>query len=169
MSANDSGRSVQNPREVAQIVCGQNEQSMRVKRSDPLHLSELQTKDRGGVFMWITPIMSMQSQDNASQLAWAQILLDLLVCSGRAGRQEQQAINSRALSCRESELHLYEKHLEWVKGSGRGVFRRFFCCGFFQRFQRAWRANSSVWRPWIGKVKYHQELQHKLNRECYRV
>ena len=35
LSADDSGQFLQNPREVAQIVRGQNEQSMRVKRSDP--------------------------------------------------------------------------------------------------------------------------------------
>ena len=35
LSADDSGRFLQNPREVTQIVRGQNEQSMRVKRSDP--------------------------------------------------------------------------------------------------------------------------------------
>ena len=35
LSADDSGRFLQNPREVAQIVGGQNEQSLRVKRSDP--------------------------------------------------------------------------------------------------------------------------------------
>ena len=34
-SADDSERFLQNPREVAQIVRGQNEQSMRVKRSHP--------------------------------------------------------------------------------------------------------------------------------------
>ena len=35
LSADNSGRCLQNPREVAQIVSGQNAQSMRVKRSDP--------------------------------------------------------------------------------------------------------------------------------------
>ena len=34
-SADDSGGFLQNPREIAQIVSGQNAQSMRVKRSDP--------------------------------------------------------------------------------------------------------------------------------------
>ena len=35
LSADNSGRFLQNPRGIAQIAGGQNQQSMRVKRSDP--------------------------------------------------------------------------------------------------------------------------------------